>query len=345
MLISFPDHYCRHRFSAHQIDLDIRADTPRFGKIFESLFGEYFPLIPSAPADTVDAFSIVAKSVKSASELPSAGAEFTQAWQCTPEGGLEITALCDQSRRILLLEDRAIMQYDLVAQTATVTAVDTAWGSVGFHCLVPFLTELLANQDSFLLHSAANRLPDSDKAVLLFGHSGAGKTTASLALGYGGLDVVCDDACFLSLVDDDFELWPLPRESHVHIETIELLPQMTDVPRRASSVSDEFNIDHRDLPCCDPHQRYRAAAVILLEPRNAEAHLLQPLPAIEALPELLCRVLRVVEPIASGPSGRMFQTLSRLCGSRPCFSLSVGPDLNTLAPTLLQALEGLPISP
>ncbi len=333
-----PQNFSRNQFVAHRVNLDIQADTPKLGKCLDALFGGYFPLVPIASSPPAGAFLIVAQTVASAKELPAIGPEFTQTWQCTPEGGLEITGLADQTRRILLLEGRAMMLYDLAAREATITAVDSAWGAVGFHCLVPFLAELLADDGHFLLHAAANRIPGTDDAVLLFGHSGAGKTTTSLALGYGGMDVVCDDACFFSANDGEFTLWPLPRESHVHIETIDLLPQMKFLPKRSSRVEGEFSIDHCHLPGCDPRKTRNAAAVILLEPRNPGDHLIQPLTAIEALPELLTRVLRVVEPIASGPAGKMFQTLSQLCSQRPCLSLSVGPDLHSLTPMLLDAL-------
>ncbi len=316
----------------------IQADTPRLEKSFDALFGGYFPCTPLASTPAADAFSLVATTVATPAELPAIGPEFTQAWQCTPEGGLEITGLGDGMRRILLLEGRAVMLYDLAAKTATVTAIESAWGAVSYHCIIPFLAELLAEQKCFLLHSAANRIPGTDDAIIMFGHSGAGKTTTSLALGYGGMDVICDDACFLSAEGGHFEFWPLPRESHVHVETLKLLPQMQFLPKRSSHVEGEFSIDYRHLPGCDPRKTRQAAAVILLEPRNPREHLLKPLSAMEALPELLTRVLRVVEPLASGPAGNMFQTLSKLVAQRPCFSLSVGPNLDTLTPLVLDAL-------
>ena len=333
-----PQNISRNQFVAHHVNLDIQADTPKLGKCLDALFGGYFPLVPLASSPPADAFSIVARTVATPADLPTVDPAFTQTWQCTPEGGLEITGLGDGTRRILLLQGRAMMLYDLAARTATITAVDSTWGAVGFHCLVPFLSELLASKGQFLLHAAANRIPGTDDAALLFGHSGAGKTTTSLALGYGGMDVVCDDACFLSAGEGNFTLWPLPRESHVHIETLDLLPQMKFLPKRDSHIDGEFSIDHCHLPGCDPLKTRNASAVILLEPRNPDGHNLKPLTAIEALPELLSRVLRVVEPLASGPAGDMFRALSQLASQRPCFSLSVGPDLNTLTPLLLDAL-------
>jgi hypothetical protein len=318
----------------HGISFEIRAETPHLATSLFSLFGGYFPIMDVPDLETSDFFSICSRTVDSVAALPTLDPEFDELWSCAPDGEQEVVCYKHGSRRALVLNAHAVLLYDLVARAAELTVLEDAWPAVSYYCLVPFLTDLFASEGKFLIHSAANRLPDG-RAVLLLGQSGAGKTTTSLALGFAGLPVICDDAGFLFSAADRFEVLPLPRDSHVHTETIDLLPRLMACTALPSHVENEFSIAHRELPVCSPFESRPVGAVILLDARNAEEHRLMPITGLGALPDVLSRVLRVAEPLATGPAGNLFRLLSRLCAQTPCFRLSVGPDLLAL-PGLLR---------
>jgi hypothetical protein len=201
------------------------------------------------------------------------------------------------------------------------------------------LSELLAAQGLFLLHSGASLLPESGDCILFFGASGAGKTTSVQALAQQGLPLVCDDAGFLSLNGAQCFFRGLPRASKVHRHTLELLPRLGQLPLSPIPGSDEFIIGFRSLPSVDPRRTYPVRALFLLEPRNNVAHRITPLEPLAVLPQLVQGNLRVMEPSASGSGGSMFRALGTLCRHTPGFALSVGPSLSTLKSALLPLMD------
>lgn len=89
--------------------------------------------------------------------------------------------------------------------------------SVGFEKVPPESDPLLARVASFAvcaalrrfgvfdLHSAGVVQPESDKAVLIVGQSGTGKSTLALQLALAGWPYLSDDELLLSLVDGEVE--------------------------------------------------------------------------------------------------------------------------------------------
>ena len=189
--------------------------------------------------------------------------------------------------RATVLEDSAVVVNDLNARRCRIDVVADRMSNLAFACLIPILSDVLAEHDQFLVH-VAGVCVSSDRVVLMFGDSGAGKTTAALALAQTTMPLMCDDACFLCVPTDGVPYaWPLPRDANVHENTVRLLPYLADLPSRPGLETNERVIRFEDLTDVDPRDRFFPEAVILLQTRNDSEHRIEPIEPVRLLPELL----------------------------------------------------------
>lgn len=272
-----------------------------------------------------------------ARDLPNIPVEEYKPWgSITGKDGLTASWYARPGMRATVLEESAVVVNDLHARRCRIDVVADRMSNLAFACLIPILADVLAEHDQFLVH-AAGVCVSSDRVVLMFGDSGAGKTTAALALAQMAIPLMCDDACFLGVPTDGIPyVWPLPRDANVHENTIRLLPYLADLPSRPGLEPNERVIRFEDLTDIDPRDRFAPEAVVLLQARNDDEHHIEPIEPIRLLPELLRRNVRALETDAAGAAGRMFRALSRLTRDCPGFFLSIGPDLDSL-PQALQA--------
>lgn len=73
------------------------------------------------------------------------------------------------------------------------------------------------------IHAAGLTLP-AGGMILIIGQSGAGKTTASLALCAAGFGLCSDDLVMVRAAEDGVTAWGLPRQLKVHRRTAQMLP-------------------------------------------------------------------------------------------------------------------------
>ncbi len=330
-------------YDIHNLALRVESRDQGLFSAMESLTAGFFSLPASPLMD--NPFILRGRSVVGREELPLPDeSRYPLSLAGTPDIGLPMRLLVKPPHeRVWLQQDTAVTICDLEKRQAEAVVVQGHWPSWGFQTLIPLLAEALGRQDMFLLHAGANLWPDGRSCVLFFGASGTGKTTTVLSLACQGWSLLCDDAGFLTTQQGQPSLWGLPRSSKVHHQTFQLLPSLSKIPRKVIAGSEECQVSFRDLPHVSPRERIPVRAIFLLQPRNTIQHLCSPLTATTVLPRLIQENMRVTNPNATDNAGRMFKTLSTLCKTTPCYSLSVGPDLTTL-PEVIQALPASKIS-
>lgn len=214
-------------------------------------------------------------------------------------------------------------------------------GSAGLYAIAA----VLAASGQHLLHAAGVRLPGAKGAMLLFAPSGAGKTTAALALALDGFGLLTDDAAVIApgsvVRGEPHRVWGLPRALKVHRRTAAMLPRIgAMLPDRWNSDGEQVLTREalRSVADVCAARPLILAAIGVLGPRASGPHAIRPIKRSEALVHLAAdNVFRAPRGVLADDL-RRFQSLSRIVADVPVCELSVGPDLSTLACAVASAL-------
>ncbi len=141
----------------------------------------------------------------------------------------------------------------------------------------------LRDRGFFHVHAAAVLHP-SRGPVLLVGASGAGKTTATIALVEAGYGFIGDDALLL----DETRLCSFPRPFHLGPATLAAFPRLEPFTRPTEGRGDKRQLDPA-LAFPGRHHATSPAPVLALYPRieREGPTRIEPLPAADALGELI----------------------------------------------------------
>jgi hypothetical protein len=219
------------------------------------------------------------------------------------------------------------------ARLAGICAIDAALAASGQH----------------LVHGAALALPSrAPRALLMFGPSGIGKTTAALALALGGFGLITDDAIVLQPRaggGGGCRAWGLPRPLKVHRRTAELLPAIAPLLTGDWDSAGEQTLRMAALlglaPTLPPAP-VEIAAVAVLGPRSLNGHRLSPLDKASALAALAQdNVRRFARGILPGHVER-FKVLGGMVAATPTFELRIGARLESLPKAIATGLAHEP---
>jgi hypothetical protein len=214
-------------------------------------------------------------------------------------------------------------------------------GSVAFQAL----NAALALGDQYFLHAAALVRPASDAAVLIFGGSGFGKTTTTLALVASGFGFITDDASIVKRDPAGDRIWGLPLALKVHRNSARMMPWLAPViTDRWNSESEQpvtpaalATLLDRPLPARAPRP---IAGLIVLGGRSDDEHRLRPLAKSETLLAIAAdNVARNLKGVTKLHQDRM-QRVAELVAAHPTYEIRVGPNLESLAETVLIGLGG-----
>ena len=257
-------------------------------------------------------------------------------WKGVLPGGMYLEYYTGEGVRQVEQPGRTRLHLDLERRLAKAWVRPGEEWSLGFGCLIPVLCEFLPQAGHHVVHCAVLRAEGEggSAAVLVSGPSGAGKTTAALALAGAGMGLVTDDAGVLTAPaggpQEAVRAWGLPRPCKVHLRTLALLPWLRGLPRRPSRSEDEFLLAPGDIAPTDPKDELPVRLLLLLDERNGEGHRLTPIDALTAITRLTRENVRAPDSSADGPAGRAFGVLARLVGQCPAYSISIGPDIEGL---------------
>jgi len=206
-------------------------------------------------------------------------------------------------------------------------------------CLIPLLCELLAYHGHFVIHAAslAFERQGSMAGILLAGVSGAGKTTAALALARAGMKLLSDDTSFIESDGASgarVGLWGLQLPCKVLDNTRRLLPWLDACPVPARTQG-EIRMDVTTVIGDSTGIVADPRLVLLLGPRSGGRHTLERLDKTDAMVRLTRENIRAYEHRADGTAGNAFRALGQLIAQCDVYRLSVGEPLAGLAEQIL----------
>ena len=218
-------------------------------------------------------------------------------------------------------------------------------GTVGLVAIEAILT----SAGQALVHAAALKLPEDERAFILFARSGAGKTTTALALALQGFGLLTDDATVL--VQAPYEdrvrhlIWGLPRALKVHKRTGDLLPCLAPILGEFWNAEGEQVVTQetlRSITDVCPPRPYPLAAVIILGARVAGPHIVRKVEKPEILVSLADDNVRRSHHGVLGDQLVRFERMAAAIAATPTFELRVGTGLASLGKDILAALAPCP---
>lgn len=267
--------------------------------------------------------------------------EFQLFWQGPLTDGPTLGYYTRPGARRIILGDLARLDLDLDLRRIEATVARGSEAMVS-HCLyVPMLCEMLSHAGQHAIHAAALGFGESaNRAVLLAGETGLGKTTSALALAKAGMRLLSDDTCLVldATTGAGVEVWGLRRSCRVREKTLQLLPWLRQLPRRPSPAPQTCLVDLGQLW---PARKCLASpvAIMLLEEPNPGGHRVEAVEKVIACQELIRQNVHAVEPLGSGSAGSAMRAITRLVAQCGTWRLSVGADVGSLRACLMDLLE------
>lgn len=226
------------------------------------------------------------------------------------------------------------------AHEATIIVAASEEDRIVMACGQLALQAALLAADQFLVHAAGLTLPDG-RVALIFGRSGTGKATSTLALAAGGLGLCSDDAMICSTAGNRPTAWGLPRNLKVHRHTAEMLPWVQPLLSGDWSAEDERPLALSALRSTVSVESIAAreiAAIFLLERSGTAASRCEP--ASKA--DVLAVAAADNDPstrIGVSKGERLLERLGDLVRAVPPQRLLAGTNPTDLATVMLAALN------
>ena len=201
-------------------------------------------------------------------EAPPAGALLLHHGPVLDEG--EATALTDGGDMVQIFAGKASLRLSGISARLIVAPEEMMRIRMNLGILA--LERALLASGQLPIHAAGLTLPDGE-VVMVIGRSGAGKTTAALALCSAGFGLCSDDLVIVRMEGEGVVAWGLPRSMKVHRHTAALLPWSTPLLTGEWSAEDERPLPLaklREVALVEGSTPRKVAAIYLLQ-RSAEA--------------------------------------------------------------------------
>ena len=272
-------------------------------------------------------------------EGPPAGAMLLHRGPVLDEG--EAMAFDDGGDIVQIFPEKASLR--LAGSRASLTVAPDEVGRVRMNLGMLALEAAMRASGQLPLHAAGLTLPNGEM-VMVIGRSGAGKTTAALALCGAGLGLCSDDLIFVRTSGDAVVAWGLPRSMKVHRHTVALLPWSG--PLLTGDWSDE---DERPLPLANLRQAARVedctprrvVAIYLLQRSTKPASAVVPVAQVEVFAAAATDNLRTSNAGVTASHAARFAALAELFRRVPAFGLVAGANPADLGQTVMAHHEAM----
>lgn len=231
------------------------------------------------------------------------------------------------------------VEVDHLKKTATVRSAPGARRLVTASIALYALDAALSATGQQLLHAAGLMLPASDKALLIFAPSGAGKTTASLALALNGFAMLTDDALVLRQQGSEPAIWGLSRPMKVHWRTVELLPRLKGLFGPTWNDEGEQVLTRRNFSGVGSIASTSAASIagiFLLGERSGGDHAIEPISKADLLVALANDNIGVSRAGVLRRQVRKMEELALAVAKVPAARLHVGQPIDRLGAAIVE---------
>jgi len=260
-------------------------------------------------------------------------------WKGTLPDGTPMICRRGPNRRQIELPGHVRADIDLAARVARLVAIPNAKTGLLEICFLPLLCDCLGLTGHYLIHagSLCVQIGGQWRALIVSGMSGAGKTTLTLALARAGMNMLADDVTFYeaATANQPGQIWGIRTRCKVHSRTLELLPWLRDLPASGASLNGERLVDSRPLQPATTGVTAAPGAILFLNPRNPDAHRIEPMDKLAALTRLTRENVRAVDQHREAVAGRAFAALAELVRSSQTFQASLCPRLEELPARLV----------
>ena len=287
-------------------------------------------------------FAVVLK--REGEQAPPADAQLIRAGPLP--NGEDSKSWIHEDAQWLNLPGKLSLAYSVKRRCATISVAPGCEALIGRFIATAAIRAAVNSAGWTFVHSAALRVPGSERAILLFAGSGAGKTTTALALAIQGFGYMSDDITVLvpsPRRDGVTTIWGMPRLLRVHRFTKQLLPAIAPLLGDAWNTDDEQLVSRdtlkRVIEVCPPRP-YPLGAIVSLGPRTEGPHVLNKLGKAETLTRF--SALNIHTKRDGGLLDRdlmRFESMGAAIASAMTLELRVGSDIYSLGDRVRAALD------
>jgi hypothetical protein len=321
------------RWQLHGLAVEGRWSSAEIGDRWNATFAPRPTATASANPDLVVELSLASQ----VPPRPEAAPDFTQG---------ELLAYYRAGPAVIAHFPRyGQLRLDLNAGTTTGALTLAALETYGvFEDLLAIaLSPHLRRRAMFLLHAFAAAPSESGRAVLIVGDIGAGKTTTGLALLHAGWKLLSNDSPILAAPPGAADAQPgnamrvlaYPGLLSAYPDTLQRFPELNRLNTRPAERQKTLFAAEGIYPGVWIESAAAGAIVFpLIEPRPAQAHALERLPAPQALQLILPHA---VEQWDTAMIPAHLALLTQLVQAAPAYRLRLAPDTDSL-PALLASI-------
>jgi len=263
------------------------------------------------------------------------GETLRRVWAGTSPAGFRVVNSVADGHRRCELDGVGTLDIDLFRRIAAIRLRPETDPNCVHYFLTTILCDGLTDAGHCVVHAACLERPTVEgcRTVLVVAPSGTGKSTTALALTGVGWRLMGDDITVLTRTPEGVHAWGFPRFCNVRRPTLALLPWLAELRLVPTSVPETFALPLEQLG--DRVSRgvpvpAAPAAIICLERPNGAGHRLVPLDRATALMHVAEENVQPIDGAGDAVARRSFGTFAELVRTTPAFSLSAGPELDSL---------------
>jgi len=316
----------RAHYDLHGMRMTVEAQSQSLLDAIDTLLGAY-----AGVAGRSDGFLV---SLNYGQIPAEADPELRDSWRGTLPDGTRMICRNGLKRRQVEMPGHVRADIDPAARVARFVVSPNIKTGLLETCFLPLLCECLGLTGHYVIHAASLfvQVGGQRRALIVSGMSGSGKTTLALALAGTGLGMLADDMTLYqaATANQPGQIWGIRTRCKVHTRTLELLPWLRDLPAGGASLNGERLLDSRPLKPVTTGLMAAPGLILFLNPRNAEAHRIEPVDRVAAITRLTRENIRVTDRCREAVAGRAFEALTELVRSSRIFQASLCPRLEEL---------------